>query len=347
MIDVCKARVENSDENGCTVLMLASRHGLKDTVLALSDRTDPNTATNDGLTALMEAASNNRLEAAQVLVSSGADVNTTTSDKVNALMLASTKGHTKLVRYLIDQDAAIDTCNKAGETALMLAVQHKHLSTMQLLLEKGAAVSIPNLQGCTPLMLSSKGNCMEATAMLLMFNPENQLEARDNNGDTALMHASKHGNQELVSLLLGHGANCWTKNRQGFTAKVLAYNFGHTSIEDLLTTWERNNIPKTEQKNEESDMTLAIEYFLETNNLTQLTSFFVDKMDMETVGEFGCLNQKRWDKVKSQLSSTDFGLLGAALQRMGIFIPTTLGQHGTNSSEQAKNIKGSRNDVPS
>jgi len=329
--------------------MLASRHGLKDTVLVLSDRTDPNTTMNDGCTALMEAASNNCLEAAQVLVSSGADINTTTSDKVNALMLASIKGHTKLAGYLIDQNAAIDACNKAGETALMLAVQHKHLSTMQLLLEKGAAVSIPNVQGYTPLMLCSKENYMEATAMLLRFNPESQLEVDDSNGDTALMHASKHGNQELVSLLLSHGANGWAKNCQGFTAKYLPNSFGHMSIEDILTTWERKNIRKTEKKNEDSDMTLTIEYFLKTINLTHLTSLFVDKMDMVTVGEFGSLNHRRWDRVKSQLSSTDLDLLCSTLQGMGITIPISsiLGKQDTNSSEQAKSSKGNVNDAPS
>ena len=347
---MCRAKVDNCDETGCTVLMLASRHGLKGIVSVLSKRTDLNTTTKDGFTALMETASNNRLEAAQVLVLSGADVNTTTNDNANALMFASMKGHTKLVRYLIDQDAAIDACNKAGETALMLAVQHGHLPTMRLLLEKGAAVSIQNMQGCTALMLSSKGNCAEAAAVLLMFNPDSQLEVCDNNGDTALMIASKHGYQELVSLLLHNGANCWTMNCQGFTAKFLANRFGHVAIEDLLNTWEKNN-PKPEQKNEESDMTLTIEHFLETINLAHLTTFFVDNMCMETVGEFGYLNQRKWDKVKSQLSPIDLNLLGASLQEMGIFIPvflsSTLGKPDSNSSAQAKTSKGSVNDVPS
>ena len=347
---MCRAKVDNCDETGCTVLMLASRHGLKGIVSVLSERTDLNTTTKDGFTALMETASNNRLEAAQVLVLSGADVNTTTNDNANALMFASMKGHTKLVRYLIDQDAAIDACNKAGETALMLAVQHGHLPTMQLLLEKGAAVSIQNVQGCTALMLSSKRNCAEAAAVLLMFNPDSQLEVCDNNGDTALMIASKHGYQELVSLLLRNGANCWTMNCQGFTAKFLANRSGHVAIEDLLNTWEKNN-PKPEQKNEESDMTLTIERFLETINLAHLTTFFVDNMCMETVGEFGYLNQRKWDKVKSQLSLIDLNLLGASLQEMGIFIPvflsSTLGKPDSNSSAQAKTSKGSVNDVPS
>ena len=164
------------------------------------------------------------------------------------------------------------------------------------------------------------------------------------------MIASKHGYQELVSLLLRNGANCWTMNCQGFTAKFLANRSGHGAIEDLLHTWEKNN-PKPEQKNEECDMTLMIEHFLETINLAHLTTFFVDNMCMETVGEFGYLNQRKWDKVKSQLSSIDLNLLGASLQEMGIFIPvflsSTLGKPDTNSSAQAKTSKGSVSDVPS
>ena len=45
--------------------MLASRHGLKGVVSVLSERTDPNTTTNDGFTALMETASNNILYVSQ------------------------------------------------------------------------------------------------------------------------------------------------------------------------------------------------------------------------------------------------------------------------------------------
>ena len=74
-------------------------------------------------------------------------------------------------------------------------------------------------------------------------------------------------------------------------------------------------------------------------------------MCMETVGEFGYLNQRRWDKVKSQLSPIDLNFLGASLQEMGIFIPvflsSTLEKPDSNSSAQAKTSKGSVNDVPS
>ena len=319
MIDICRASVDNTDEVGCTALMLASKHGLKDVVGVLSGRTDPNMKNREGLNALMEAASNNCLESAQVLVSSGAYINDMTSNKTNALMLASLKGNSEMVSYLLNQNAAIDEWEHMGDTALILSVQHGQLHTMQVLLESEAAPQIQNSQGLTALMFAAKQNFLEAASLLLRYTPGSQLEVQEHFGETALMLASKHGNGEIVSLLLDNGVNCWTKNSQGFTAKFLANSFGHMLIEEALHTWEKKHPLKPDQNVTLSDMAVTIEEFLGTINLSHLTSFFLENLDMETVGEFRFFNQKKWARVKKQLSSSDFALLGASLDVIGIF----------------------------
>ena len=128
----------------------------------------------------------------------------------------------------------------------MLAIQHEKLEIMQLLLENGAAVNNQNVQGLSPLMLATKINFLEGVPLLLKFNPENQLEIREVNGETALILAAKHGHQELVCMLLHHGADIWARTFQGFTAKFVANCCGHLATEDVLTAWERKNPQKLE-----------------------------------------------------------------------------------------------------
>jgi len=178
----CNFILNGSDENGYTALMLSAKHGLKEITSVLCSRTNANMQTKDGVTALMEACSYNQLEVVQVLLASGCDINHTTNKQMNALMLATVKGHTDVVRYLLDHNASLHTSDQLGNTALMLAVQHGHLQIIQLLLEKGAAVCAQNSQGHTPLMIASKQNFVEAAAILLMFDPERQLEIQQHNG---------------------------------------------------------------------------------------------------------------------------------------------------------------------
>ena len=320
MLNFCGTAADNCDEDGLSALMIASRHGLKEVVSALVAKADINKKTKEGMTAFMEAAKNNHLEVLQSLASSGADINGTTNDHMTALMFASAHGHPEIVRFLISQDIPINACNKAGETALMMAIQNEKLEIMQLLLEKGAAVNTQNAQGLSPLMIALSINFLEGVSLLLKFNPESQLEIQDVSGETALIMASKYGNLELVSMFLTHGADVWAQTFQGFTSKFVANHFGHLAVEDMLNAWERKNPQMIAPKLKSIDMNLSIEQYLKSINLTHLTDFFVDNLLMEILGEFKCLGQKKRDKIKQRLSSSDLGTINASLEAMGIFI---------------------------
>ena len=350
MINGCKCNfiVNGSDENGYTALMLSAKHGLKEITSVLCSRTDANMQTKDGVTALMEACSYNQLEVLQVLLASGCDINHTTNKQMNALMLATVKGHTAVVRYLLDHNASLHTSDQLGNTALMLAVEHGHLQIVQLLLEKGAAVCAQNSKGHTALMIASKHNFVEAATILLMFEPEKQLEIQQHNGETALMLVSKHGNAELVSLFLQHGADGWKENFQGFTAKMLANKFAQVTNEDILSVWERNNPLKLDKKIDILDLDMPIEQFLATNNLAHLSDLFVGSFMMETVGEFKILNQTRRNHIQKHLSSSDLQILDASLATMGIFMNHFLSSKGQDPPvlAQDKTNKRNSNDAP-
>ena len=320
LLNFCGTAADNCDEDGLSALMIASRYGLKEVVSVLIAKADVNKKTKEGMTALMEAAKNNRLEVVQSLASSGADINSTTNEHMTALMFASAHGYAEIVRFLISQDIRINACNKAGDTALVMAIQNEQLEIMQLLLEKGAAVNTQNAQGLSPLMIALSINFLEGVSLLLKFNPESQLEIQDVSGETVLIMASKYGRLELVSMFLTHGADIWAQTFQGLTSKFVANRFGHLEIEDMLTAWERKNPQKIAPKMETIDMTLTIEQYLERINLTHLAGFFVDNLFMETLGEFKSLSQKRRDKIEQTLSISDMHVINTSLETLGIFI---------------------------
>jgi len=350
MVDIGNCAVENSDENGLTALMLASRYGLTEVVSVLIQRSDPNFQTKDGWTALMEAAAHNRLAIVQLLESSGADIAGTTSNKMTALMLAAHKGHAEIVRYLAGHETTINACNESGDTALMLAVEQKNIQIMEILLENGAAVVTHNKQGMTPLMIASKESFVEGTVLLLKFNPESQLELREDTGETALILASKQGNEEQVSLLLQNGAYGWAENHKGFTARILAMKFGHFAVESILNAWEQNNPMKQEKKFAECDVFMPVGQFLESINLCHQLEFFVESMELETVDEFRCLNQRRRDRIVKQLTPHDLSVLNSSLERLGIFVRAFLPVTSTGQEQETPAEPGSKkvnlNDVP-
>jgi ankyrin repeat protein len=58
--------------------------------------------------------------------------------------------------------------------------------------------------------------------------------AKDHDGDTALMYASIWGHIEVVKELLKHNAVINSKNKDGFTALMYASRYGHTKIVQAL-----------------------------------------------------------------------------------------------------------------
>ena len=53
---------------------------------------------------------------------------------------------------------------------------------------------------------------------------------QDNDGDTALMYASRSNKLKVVELLLQRGANLSLRNKRGRTAVIYAINLGYRDV---------------------------------------------------------------------------------------------------------------------
>ena len=154
-----------------------------------------------GITALMWASSQGRLEIVRCLVGHGADVNAAmTNDGMTALMWACEKGHLEIVRCLIGHGANVNAATTdGGVTALMMVCEDGHLEIVRCLVERGVNVNA----------------------------------AMTNVGQTALMLACHKGHLEIVRPLLQHGADQELLCHAGRTAR--AYAKDYPLIQALLT----------------------------------------------------------------------------------------------------------------
>lgn len=91
------------------------------------------------------------------------------------------------------------------------------------------------IPGETPLIVASRYNCREIISLLLKA-PNLQINAVDDNGWSALFHAAFMGHEEVVLLLLKHGANRQLEDCIGHTAISVAKDHKHDIIAAIIAT---------------------------------------------------------------------------------------------------------------
>ncbi|CAN5843966.1 ankyrin repeat domain-containing protein [soil metagenome] len=113
----------------------------------------------------------------------------------------------------------------------MLSVKFNDVSSVQKQLRKGMDPnSVEALRGETVMMIALREKSTQVFSLLLA-QPEIKLEARANNGDTALMIASFMGNLAAVNQLIAAGAEL---NRPGWTALHYAAANGDSKVISVL-----------------------------------------------------------------------------------------------------------------
>ncbi len=166
---------------------------------------------------------------AKQLVNRGMDVNSVDTAGNTLLMQAVVRDNTEFFDFLLKRRARINTRNRNGETALSLAAFHGRLYYAQKLVEAGADV---NLYGWPPLIYAAFKGDVAIVDYLLKRGAE--VNARTENGSTALLFAARFGHQEVVEVLLHNQADPNLANDRGATAIDWALKTENTDIADLL-----------------------------------------------------------------------------------------------------------------
>lgn len=129
-----QCRVNDRDEQGCTMLHWAASYGQTATVELLLDKAADPTITNiHGQTALVPACVNGHHNIALILLQHGVDVCQTDSSMNTALIYAVYYGHGQCIKVLLDHGADLTAVNVDSKTAVEIALAKKDASIQDVL----------------------------------------------------------------------------------------------------------------------------------------------------------------------------------------------------------------------
>jgi ankyrin repeat protein len=131
-----------------------------------------------------------------------------------------------IIKTIIDQGGRVSAIDGEGRTPLRLAMDLGKWEQAKLLADAGSDVFSTAGDGKTPAGIAlSRGR----TAVTALFSGR-AIGAKDPRGNTILHYAAQTGSPDLISLLIGLGANKSVKN------------ISSESPGDIAQRWNRNDI---------------------------------------------------------------------------------------------------------
>ena len=145
----------------------------------------------------------------ELLLRNGADASCTTAAGYTPLMTAAIEGNTTIIALLLDAGADPNQPTPSATTALGAAAGTGNEAAIDLLLAHGAEPSalLPgsNVFHDPPLMCAIRA-CESASIVARLIEAGADVNVVDNEGITPLRAALDEGRDDLVRLLLRHGA---------------------------------------------------------------------------------------------------------------------------------------------
>jgi ankyrin repeat protein len=229
------APVEIKDYFGDNLLAVAARAGSLAEVRYLFEKgLEINGRSEAGLTPVFLSLGHTieRRYILEYLIEHGGDPSSKSRLGTTPLMQAAYDAIPWAVEFLIRRGAVVNDMDMNSETALHYACRGipdevgpgssatESAEAIRFLLDKGANVNAKDNEGRTPLMIASRAGIPLIVGFLL--NRRAQTNVQDKTGWSALMYAAEANRTEVIKVLVQNGADLKLKNSKGQTALSIA-----------------------------------------------------------------------------------------------------------------------------
>ncbi|MEZ0373697.1 MAG: ankyrin repeat domain-containing protein [Candidatus Sericytochromatia bacterium] len=273
-------RLNDSNEEGATLLMKAAQWGPVEIVKLLADRgADLKLTDARGQSALFYATNGSQLEVIQLLADRGLDLNLTDKQGQSALFVAARQGQLEVLQTLVDRGARLDLTDKQGYGVLYYALSggYQTAETTDFLLARG-------IQDKTPieaLMALDIDLDLKLRVLQKRLGPK-LVTLRNQDGRTLLIQAAAANAFEMVNRLVSLGADVRARDKAGYSA------FLATTSPEVATLLLAKGAKLNETLPDgQSGLHLALA-------AAQVQSFFVDKGIVEDLVAFQTLAYARF-----------------------------------------------------
>ncbi|CAM0949900.1 unnamed protein product [Alopecurus aequalis] len=202
----------------------------------LDHGSDPEKASERGLTPLHNAAEHGHCEAVRVLLSKGVDV-----DAINyrgtPLHMTAAKGQHQAMKILLEHGADPNRVVNHVFSPLMMACCGNNLECMKLLIEAGADVNGNTSSGPTPLTGAVDDASVELVKFLLEAGADPNIP--NQHGDVPIKRAAARGLREIVELLLPRTNPISSVPDWSVDGIITTMRSLHTRIQDAVSAEER------------------------------------------------------------------------------------------------------------
>ncbi|XP_054721853.1 ankyrin-3-like [Uloborus diversus] len=246
-----RANANITDSQDRTPLHIAAEKGFSTIVETLADKFKASIfkRTKDGRTLMHIASESGHQETALVFLKKGVPLHMSNKTGTKAIHTAAAHGFVEVIRNLLDRGENVDATTPENFTALHLAVQANQPEVVEILLGHGANVQLKAGKNGETALHMAAGVIDGHKCAELIIKSGADVNAQNEEGETPLHNAARHGQLKTVTQLLEDGAVLDSLSKYGESVLHVAVKNCHYEIARSLVNHKKLKVTEAEVMN--------------------------------------------------------------------------------------------------